>query len=272
MSNAVALPIVGHRLKVNRLICRRNNMMPFLHERWPVFHEDNHLLVLYKPAGLLVQGDETGAANLLDLAKAWLKQRHCKPGRVFLGLVQRLDRPVAGVMPFARTSKAAARLSAQLRTRQTRKLYLAVVEGRLPSERGELTHHLERQGRLSRVVPQPSASSRQARLAYRMLEASGGCSLVEIALETGRKHQIRLQLAHIGCPVLGDVRYGAQAPLAAGSIALLAREIRFEHPIRRELLSFECPLPVGWPWPGAGIRPEAPLWNWEDYKILAGTF
>jgi 23S rRNA pseudouridine1911/1915/1917 synthase len=242
-------------------------MIPFLNERWPVFHEDNHLLVLYKPAGLLVQGDETGADNLLDLAKAWIQRRHSKPGRVFLGLVQRLDRPVAGVMLLARTSKAAARLGDQLRTRQTRKVYLAVVEGRLPSDCGELTHHLERQGRLSRVVPQPSASSRQARLAYRMLEASGGRSLVEIALETGRKHQIRLQLAHVGCPIVGDVRYGSQAPLAAGPIALLAREIRFEHPTRREFLSFECPLPVGWPWPGAGIPANAPLWNWDDYGI-----
>jgi 23S rRNA pseudouridine1911/1915/1917 synthase len=242
-------------------------MIPFLHERWPVFHEDNHLLVLYKPAGLLVQGDETGAANLLDLAKAWIQQRHRKPGRVFLGLVQRLDRPVAGVMLLARTSKAAARLSAQLRTRQTRKVYLAVVEGRLPSDRGELTHHLERQGRLSRVVPQPSASSREARLAYQVQEIAGGRNLVAVELLTGRKHQIRLQLAHIGCPIVGDVRYGFQAPLAAGPIALLAREIRFEHPTRRELLSFACPLPVGWPWPAAGIPANAPLWNWDDYGI-----
>lgn len=241
-------------------------MIPFLHERWPVFHEDNHLLVLYKPAGLLVQGDETGAANLLDLAKAWIQQRHRKPGRVFLGLVQRLDRPVAGVMLLARTSKAAARLSAQLRTRQTRKVYLAVVEGRLPSDRGELTHHLERQGRLSCVVPQPSASSREARLAYQVQEIAGGRNLVTVELVTGRKHQIRLQLAHIGCPIVGDVRYGSQAPLAAGPIALLAREIRFEHPTRRELLSFVCPLPVGWPWPAAHIPDNAPLWNWEDLR------
>jgi 23S rRNA pseudouridine1911/1915/1917 synthase len=104
-------------------------MISFLHERWPVFHEDNHLLVLYKPAGLLVQGDETGAANLLDLAKAWIQQRHRKPGRVFLGLVQRLDRPVAGVMLLARTSKAAARLSAQLRTRRSSRAVCRRIAG-----------------------------------------------------------------------------------------------------------------------------------------------
>ncbi len=244
----------------------------FFHERWPVFHEDNHLLVLYKPAGLLAQGDETGAANLLDLAKGWIKQRHRKPGRVFLGLVQRLDRPVAGVMPFARTSKAAARLSAQLRTRQTRKIYLAVVEGRLPAAAGALTHPIERRGRLSAVVPQPTSSSREARLSYRVVEASGGRSLVEIELETGRKHQIRLQLAHIGCPIMGDARYGSQAPLPSGQIALLAREVMFEHPTRREMLSFSCPLPAGWPWPAATIPADAPLWNWADYEIPSGSF
>ena len=242
-------------------------MIPFLHERWPVFHEDNHLLALYKPAGLLVQGDETGAANLLDLAKAWLKQRHHKPGRVFLGLVQRLDRPVAGVMLFARTSKAAARLSAQLRTRQTRKVYLAVVEGRLPSERGKLTNHIERQDRLSRIAPQPTSSSREARLSYRVLETADDRRLVEVELETGRKHQIRLQLAHIGCPIVGDARYGARAVLPSRQIALLAREITIDHPTRHEMLSFACPLPSGWPWPAPNIPMNAPLWSWEDYGI-----
>jgi 23S rRNA pseudouridine1911/1915/1917 synthase len=247
-------------------------MISFLHERWPVFHEDNHLLVLYKPAGLLVQGDETGAVNLLDLAKAWIKQRHHKPGRVFLGLVQRLDRPVAWVMLFARTSKAAARLSAQLRTRQTRKVYLAVVEGLLPSDRGKLTNHIERQDRLSGIALRPTSSSREARLSYRVLEAADGRSLVELELETGRKHQIRLQLAHIGCPIVGDVRYGARTALPLRQIALLAREITLEHPTRRDALSVSCPLPIGWPWPAADIPINAPLWNWEDFKIPAGLF
>ena len=247
-------------------------MIPFLHERWPVFHEDNHLLVLYKPAGLLAQGDETGAANLLDLAKAWIKQRHHKPGRVFLGLVQRLDRPVAGVMLFARTSKAAARLSAQLRTRQTRKVYLAVLEGRLPSDCGRLTDHIERQGRLSRIALQATAASREARLSYRVLETADDRSLVEVELETGRKHQIRLQLAHIGCPIVGDVRYGARTALPFRQIALLAQGITLAHPTCREMLSFACPLPSGWPWPAADIPMNAPIWNWEDYTIPAGSF
>lgn len=242
-------------------------MISFLHERWPVFHEDNHLLVLYKPAGLLAQGDETGAANLLDLAKAWIKQRHEKPGRVFLGLVQRLDRPVAGVMLFARTSKAAARLSEQLRRRHARKVYLAVVEGRPPSDGGRLANRIDRQDRLSCIAPLPTASSREARLSYRVLETADDRSLLEVELETGRKHQIRLQLAHIGCPILGDVRYGARAALPARQIALLAREIRLEHPTRRETLSFVCPFPNGWPWPASDIPNDAPFWNWEDYRI-----
>ena len=134
-------------------------MTGFVHARWPVFHEDNHLLVVYKPAGLLSQGDASGADNLLDLCKSWLKTRHGKPGRVFLGLVHRLDRPVAGVMVFARTSKAAARLSDQMRSRRMRKVYLAVVEGRMPAAEGRLRDHLERGEHASRVVDAGDASA-----------------------------------------------------------------------------------------------------------------
>jgi 23S rRNA pseudouridine1911/1915/1917 synthase len=241
-------------------------MTPFLHERWPLLFADNHLLVVYKPAGLLSQGDETGAANLLDLSKAWIKRRYHKPGQVFLGLVHRLDRPVAGVMVFARTSKAASRLSEQIRERRFGKVYLAVVEGRPPSAEGRLTHHLERRERSQRVVSEPTATSRDARLAYRMLESAGERSLVEIELQTGRKHQIRLQLAHTGCPIVGDVRYGASSPLPSRPIALFARRIHLEHPTRREPLSFEMPLPIGWPWPGAETG-DSPLWNWREYGI-----
>lgn len=239
-------------------------MIPFLHERWPVFFEDNHLLVVYKPAGLLSQGDETGEANLLDLSKAWIKTRHQKPGRVFLGLVHRLDRPVAGAMVFARTSKSAARLSEQIRNRRMAKVYLAVVEGRPPAEAGRLVHCLERRERSVRIVPHATPRGRAARLAYRLLDAGGGRSLVEIELETGRKHQIRLQLAHIGCPIAGDVRYGAPCVLPSRTIALFARRIAFEHPTRGERLTFDAPLPLGWPWPGLET-PGSPFWSWEEY-------
>ena len=216
-------------------------------------------------------GDETGEGNLLDLSKAWIKERHHKPGRVFLGLVHRLDRPVAGAMVLARTSKAAARLSEQIRNRRMRKVYVAVVEGRPPSDEGRLVHHLERRGGAVRIVPHPTPLSREARLAYRVQDAAGGRSLVEIELETGRKHQIRLQLAHAGCPILGDVRYGAPCALPSRPIALLARHIAFEHPTRGEVLAFTAPFPGGWPWPGLAAA-DSPFWNWHDYEIPAGSF
>jgi len=245
-------------------------MIPFVHKRWPVFYADNHLLVVYKPAGLLVQGDQSGAICLLELAKQWVKQRHQKPGNVFLGLVQRLDRPVAGVMLFARTSKAAARLSEQFRIGSARKVYLAVVEGEPVQSSARLVHLIERRDRLSRIVKRQTAGSREARLAYRQLDSAGGRSLLEIELETGRRHQIRLQLADIGCPIIGDCRYGASQALSGRQIALFASRLTVVHPTRREPLTFTAPLPAGWPWPGSPSAAEAPLWNFEDFKPESG--
>ena len=243
----------------------------FLHPRWPVFYADNHLLVVYKPAGLLSQGDDSGDVCLLDLARSWVKQRYRKPGNVFLGLVHRLDRPVAGVMMFARTSKAASRLSAALRSRDARKCYWAVLEGRPPAPAGVLVDLIERDGRTSRVVPAPAVNTREARLSYRVLAADDGRSLVAVELETGRRHQIRLQLAHCGCPIVGDVRYGASAPMPSRQIALFSKELSVAHPTRKENLTFASPLPVGWPWPGMVAEPCAPLWNWGDYQISPPT-
>jgi 23S rRNA pseudouridine1911/1915/1917 synthase len=240
-------------------------MIKFFHDRWPVLYSDNHLLAVYKPAGLLVQGDESGDVCLLDLAKQWVKQRHQKPGKVFLGLVHRLDRPVAGVMLFARTSKAAARVSEQIRSSSVRKVYLAVVEGEKPPPSARLVHHVERQGRHSRVVHQQTMTSREARLSYRLLDSAGGRSLLEVELETGRRHQIRLQLAHIGCPIVGDCRYGASEPLSARQIALFARQLTIAHPIRHDPLTLCAPLPTGWPWPGSPTAADSPLWNFKDF-------
>lgn len=240
-------------------------MIKFFHDRWPVFYSDNHLLAVYKPAGLLVQGDETGEVCLLDLARQWVKQRHQKPGNVFLGLVHRLDRPVAGVMLFARTSKAAARLSEQIRSSSVRKVYLAVVEGKKPPSSARLVDHVQRLGRQSRIVSRQTPSSREARLSYRLLDSAAGRSLLEIELETGRRHQIRLQLAHIGCPILGDCRYGASTPLSARQIALFARQLTIDHPIRHDPLTLCSPLPTGWPWPAIQASADSPLWNFEDF-------
>jgi 23S rRNA pseudouridine1911/1915/1917 synthase len=237
----------------------------FFHHRWPVFYEDNHLLALFKPAGLLAQGNDTGAPSLLDLAKHWVKMRHRKPGRVFLGLVHRLDRPVAGVMLFARTSKAASRLSAQFRSGSIRKVYLAVVEGIPVRPSLTLCHHIERRGRWCRIVPEATDRSRKARLHYQMIDTIDDRSLLKVVLETGRKHQIRLQLSQVGLPLVGDVRYGAKAPLEYRQIALLARDLSISHPTLNSPLRFICPMPAGWPWPSNQPLDTSPLWNWDDF-------
>lgn len=237
----------------------------FLLKDWPVFYLDNHLLALYKPAGLLVQGDETGDPSLLELAREWLKTRYAKPGRVFLGMVHRLDRPVAGVVVFARTSKAAARLSDQFRTGAVEKRYLAIVEGRMADDAGRLVHRLARRDkRSSQVLEGSQPGGQEARLSYRVLERTDSRTLVEIALETGRRHQIRVQLAHLGHPVVGDLRYGAPAPLPSAQIALLAHRLTILHPTLKTPLPFECPLPSGWPWPGSEQGQPSPPWNWSD--------
>jgi 23S rRNA pseudouridine1911/1915/1917 synthase len=243
------------------------NNQYFYHPDWPVFHEDNHLLALYKPAGLLVQGDKTGEPSLLDLGKTWLKERYQKPGEVFLALVHRLDRPVAGVLLFCRTSKAAGRVSEQFRSGKVKKYYLAVLEGELQEDSGRLIHQIERHDdRSSRIVTEPTPRSQEARLSYRLLETSGSGSLVEINLETGRHHQIRLQMAHIGHPIVGDLRYGASAPLPQKQIALFARRLRLTHPTLKEELLLQCPLPREWPWPVLEPCSQAPPWNWCEFR------
>ncbi len=245
----------------------------FFTEKWPVFYEDNHLLALYKPSGLLVQTDQTGDPSLLDLARFWIKRRYRKPGRVFLGLVHRLDRPAAGVILFARTSKAAGRLSEQFRTGKTRKKYAAVVEGRLRQEAGRLVHQVERLGSgSSRICSFSSDKSREARLEFEVLDSSREKTLVEIELETGRHHQIRVQFAHIGHPVLGDLRYGASAPLQERQIALCATELAVIHPTLKNRITFVCPYPAGWPWPGLGECENAPPWSWQELKKEADWF
>lgn len=234
--------------------------MTFFHPRWPVFHEDNHLLVLYKPAGLIMQRGRSAKPNLVDLAKAWLKVRYNKPGRVFAGMVHRLDAPVAGVLVLARTSKAAARLSEQFRQNRVRKTYLAVVQGRPAQPDGRLVHRLVRWGRYSRVAEE----GREAALSYRLLESGAAQSLLEVHLETGRRHQIRAQLAAMGCPILGDTAYGASGALPHGCIALLARQLAFVHPTRQTPMAYVSPAPVGWPM--ADQDPRRPYWAIETYR------
>lgn len=241
----------------------------FFHPSWPLLYVDNHLLALYKPAGLLVQGDQTGEVSLLDLGRLWIKEEYGKLGKVFLALVHRLDRPVAGVVLFCRTSKAANRVSRQFRENTMAKTYLAVVEG-IPEElSGRLVNQLERlEGRSSRVVDSPTALSQEARLRYRVLQSQASRTLIEIQLETGKHHQIRLQLAHSGCPIVGDLRYGASSPLPQKQIALFARELTLTHPTLREEITIKCPQPNGWPWPDCELDARSPPWNWVDFLPL----
>jgi RluA family pseudouridine synthase len=210
-----------------------------------LLHLDNHLLVVVKPAGLLAQADRTGDEDLLGLARVYLKARFDKPAEVFLGLVHRLDRPVSGVMVLARTSKAAARLTEAFKERRVEKRYLAVVEGRLMGE-GERADWLLKEHERVRTAAEGTPGAKRAVLRWKALGAEGNRSLVEVALLTGRAHQARVQLAALGTPILGDLRYGAKGELDGRNLALHAFFLGFEHPVRREPLAFTAPPPASW--------------------------
>ncbi len=219
-----------------------NNKEPFCLEPLILF-EDNHLLVVSKPAGLLAQGDKTGDPNLLDIGKNYIKDRYNKPGNVFLGLVHRLDRPTSGVMVFARTSKAASRLSRYFRTHRIEKVYLALVEG-VPPETGHYADYIKRDTIAGYVTNNPE--DKKAELEFRRLKTSGNISMMEIRLLTGRHHQIRIQFSHRGFPVVGDRRYGSNINWQKGEIALHARDLVLCHPVSGELMTFTSPPPAKW--------------------------
>ena len=205
------------------------------------------MLVLSKPAGLPTMGTPGGRPTLLTLAKEYVKERYQKPGNVYLGVMSRLDAPVTGVVLLARTSKAAARLTEQFRTHAVEKTYWAVVEGVVEPAAGSLVDwlgHDERHRRMHIVGP-TLPGAREARLSYRRLSVVEGNSWLEVELETGRKHQIRLQLAHHGHPIVGDRKYGSRLPFPAG-IALHARRLVISHPTTGVRLEFEAPLPDAW--------------------------
>jgi 23S rRNA pseudouridine1911/1915/1917 synthase len=175
------------------------------------------------------------------------------------------------VLLLCRTSKAARRVSEQFRLGKVKKYYLAVLEGRLNSESGRLVHQIERyEDRSSRIVDHPTTLSQEARLTYELLDTRGTRSLVQVSLETGRRHQIRLQMAHMGHPVLGDLRYGASAPLPQKQIALFARQLVVAHPVRKDEIHLQSPLPREWPWPALEMTPQAPLWNWSELRRSIG--
>jgi 23S rRNA pseudouridine1911/1915/1917 synthase len=207
------------------------------------------MLAVYKPGGILVQGDRTGDPCLLEWARAWVKVHYRKPGNVFLGLVHRLDRPVAGVILFARTSKAAARLSKEFREHRVRKIYRAVIRGEMEPPSGILKARLSRSGTTTRIAAGTDPAGKEAELRYRTVDTQKGFSLLEIVLVTGRHHQIRVQLSALGHPILGDQKYGFREVRKGASLALLAQSLTVRHPTRPVDMTFVSPIPGDWPWP-----------------------
>ena len=209
-----------------------------------VIYEDNHILVVNKAAGLLVQGDQTGDESLVDIAKRYIKDKYQKPGNVFLGLVHRLDRPTTGVIVLARTSKALTRLNQQFKDRLTKKVYRAVVSGS-PEPKARLEHFLRKNSSQNKSFhyPKNTLNTKHAILRYRYIEQLRSYHVLEIELETGRHHQIRAQLAAVGLHIKGDLKYGAKRPNQNGSIHLHAQSLALAHPTTREEMKFIAPYP-----------------------------
>lgn len=207
----------------------------------PILYEDNHLIVVEKPPGIPSQEDETKDADMLTLLKEDIKIRHQKPGNVFLGLVHRLDRPVGGVMLFAKTSKAASRMSEAVRSRQFGKTYMCVVHGKPPKSEDDLLHYIKKDSQKNQVTvyPKPTADAKDARLSYKLVASSADLSLLAIELHTGRPHQIRAQLAYIGCPLVGDAKYGQIRRNGKSQIALWSTSIQVPHPTTKEMMCFQ---------------------------------
>ena len=213
-----------------------------------ILYEDNHILVFNKVPGEIVQGDKTGDECLAETLKAYIAQRDSKPGKVFLGIPHRLDRPVSGIVVFAKTSKALSRLSEMFRTGDMHKTYWALCCGAPEKETGQLTDWLVRNEKLNKsFISKPGATgAKEARLLYRLIGRTDRYSLISVQLLTGRHHQIRCQLAAIGCVIKGDLKYGAPRSNPDGGICLHSREIRFVHPVKKEEMTLLAPPPSSW--------------------------
>lgn len=222
-----------------------------------VLHEDNHVIVVNKKSSDIVQGDKTGDETLADKIKAYLKIKYQKPGNVFCGVVHRLDRPTSGALVFARTSKGLSRLNEQFRDKSTKKIYWAIVEGSPDKEEGTLIHYLKKNEKQNKSYASlnESPGTKKAILRYKLLLKSDRYSLLEVELETGRHHQIRVQLASIGSIIKGDLKYGAKRSNRDGSISLHARSITFSHPTSKESITVVAPVP------------DDKLWKWFEANL-----
>lgn len=211
-----------------------------------VLYEDNHIIIVNKESGEIVQGDKTGDVPLSEIVKDWIKLHHNKPGNVYLGVVHRLDRPVSGVVVFAKTSKALSRLNAMFAKHdEVRKTYWALTKKRPAQEEGTLTHWLVRNEKQNKsyAYDNERPNAKKAVLNYKVIGATDRYTLIEVELLTGRHHQIRCQLSKMGCPIKGDLKYGAERSNPDGSISLLARKLEFIHPVSKQMITVEAPLP-----------------------------
>ena len=220
-----------------------------------IIFEDNQVIVIVKPQGVLSQGDDTGDENLVDLLKAYVKKKYDKKGNVFIGLVHRLDRPTGGLMVFAKTSKAASRLSQQIVDGDFEKSYLACVVGEPKEQSATLVNYLEKDEKLNIVkcLNYAKATAKKAELSYSVVETKNKLSLVKVNLETGRSHQIRVQFANIGCPLFGDSKYGGDI-VKGWDLALWAYSLKFIHPTTKDSMVFKC-------------EPPMDMLPWKNFKI-----
>ena len=220
-----------------------------------VVYEDNHIIVVNKTASEIVQGDKTGDTPLSEMVKEYLKVKYNKPGNVFVGVTHRLDRPVSGVVVFAKTSKALSRLNDMFRLGEVKKTYWAIVKDRPKELEGELTHGMVRNEKQNKsyAYDKERPNSKKAILRYKLIGHSQNYHLLEVDLQTGRHHQIRCQLAKMGCPIKGDLKYGSPRSNPDGSICLHARRVTFVHPVSKEVIDVTAPLPSGNLWNGFDI-------------------
>ena len=210
-----------------------------------ILHEDNHIIVINKRVGDIIQGDKTGDIPLSDVVKRYIKEKYNKPGDVFLGVVHRLDRPTTGIVVFARTTKALTRLNEIFKNRETQKTYWAIVKNAPPKTQDTLVHFLKRntKNNTSKAFPKEVPDSKQAKLSYKTIKKLDNYYALEVDLHTGRHHQIRAQLTAIGCPIKGDLKYGFDRSNPNGGIHLHARKLILTHPVTKDLLEIIAPVP-----------------------------